>query len=210
MVNAWIPAKIFWTYCWWKKSCTTWNLWNHVNKGIFIMSSDAGFLPPTGSPQRYDEAMGPKLPCRWRWASRTQLWLRQRGGSNWKWPLRRGEARHFENKTEEKTNGGKQRPIKLELFSSWCSWFDGHLWGFWHSTRCEKPEHPHDNLKHRNSRSWLGNLFQVSSAAIRSQIELVAFEPAWLIPAFFLTWCLLPKLLCLGLLGLQHLSSNVG
>lgn len=114
----------------------------------------------------------------------------------------------FWNKTGEKTYGGKQRPIKLELFSSWCSWFDGLLRWFLHSTRCKKPEHPHDNLKHRNSRSWLGSLFQVSSAAIRSQIELVAFEPAWLIPAFFLTWCLLPKLLCLGNLCCQKLLSS--
>ena len=52
---------------------------------------------------------------------------------------------------------------------------------------------------------WSIFLFQVSSAAIRSQIELVAFEPAWLIPAFFLTWCLLPKLLCLANLCCQKL-----
>lgn len=74
---------------------------------------------------------------------------------------------------------------------------------------CSMILHSHDNLKHRNSRSWLGNLFQVSSAAIRSQIELVTFEPAWLIPAIFLTWCLRPKLLCLGNLCCQKLLPSL-
>ena len=34
-------------YCWWKKSCTTWDVWNPVNNGIFTISTDAGFLPST-------------------------------------------------------------------------------------------------------------------------------------------------------------------
>ena len=34
-------------YCWWKKSCTTWHVWNSVNNGIFTISTGAGFLPPT-------------------------------------------------------------------------------------------------------------------------------------------------------------------
>ena len=34
-------------YCWWKKSCTTWDVWNLVNNGIFIISTGAGFIPST-------------------------------------------------------------------------------------------------------------------------------------------------------------------
>ena len=34
-------------YCWWKKSCTTQHIWNPLNKGIFIISTGAGFLPST-------------------------------------------------------------------------------------------------------------------------------------------------------------------
>ena len=36
-------------YCWWKKSCTTWHVWNPVNTGISTMSTGAGFLPSTVS-----------------------------------------------------------------------------------------------------------------------------------------------------------------
>ena len=35
------------TYCWWKKSCTTWDVQNPVNNGIFAISTGAGFLPST-------------------------------------------------------------------------------------------------------------------------------------------------------------------
>ena len=34
-------------YCWWKKSSTTWDLWNLVNNGINYLSTGAGFLPST-------------------------------------------------------------------------------------------------------------------------------------------------------------------
>ena len=39
----------FWkhTYCWWKKSCTTLDVWNPVNNGIFTISTGAGFFPST-------------------------------------------------------------------------------------------------------------------------------------------------------------------
>ena len=121
-----------------------------------------------------------------------------------------GEERHAILKQNGRKNLWRETKTSwiwalFQLMFMVMDFFDIPLVG---STRCEKPEHPHDNLKHRNSRSWLGNLFQVSSAAIRSQIELVAFEPAWLIPAFFLTWCLLQKLLCLGNLCCQKLLSS--
>ena len=32
-------------YCWWKKSCSTWDVWNPVNNGINYVSTGAGFLP---------------------------------------------------------------------------------------------------------------------------------------------------------------------
>ena len=35
------------TYCWWTKSCTTWDVSNPVNNGIFTISTSAGFLPST-------------------------------------------------------------------------------------------------------------------------------------------------------------------
>ena len=34
-------------YCWWLKSCTTWDVWNPKNNGIFTISTDAGFQPST-------------------------------------------------------------------------------------------------------------------------------------------------------------------
>ena len=34
-------------YGWWKKSCTTWHVWNPVKNGIFTISTGAGFLPST-------------------------------------------------------------------------------------------------------------------------------------------------------------------
>ena len=33
-----------WWYCWWKKSCTTWDEWNPINNGISYLSGGAGFL----------------------------------------------------------------------------------------------------------------------------------------------------------------------
>ena len=34
-------------YCWWLKSCTTWDVKNPVNNGIAYLSTGAGFLPST-------------------------------------------------------------------------------------------------------------------------------------------------------------------
>ena len=36
-------------YCCWKKSCTTWHVWNPVNNGMFTIATVAGFLPSTAS-----------------------------------------------------------------------------------------------------------------------------------------------------------------
>ncbi len=41
-----LNKKILW-YRWWKKFCTTWDVWNPVNNGIFPISTGAGFLPST-------------------------------------------------------------------------------------------------------------------------------------------------------------------
>ena len=30
-------------HCWWKKSCTTWHVWNPVNNGIFTISTGQDF-----------------------------------------------------------------------------------------------------------------------------------------------------------------------
>ena len=35
------------THCWWKKSCTTWDVKNPVNTGINYLSTGAGFFPST-------------------------------------------------------------------------------------------------------------------------------------------------------------------
>ena len=34
-------------YCWWLKSCTTWDVWNPIINGINDLSTGAGFLPST-------------------------------------------------------------------------------------------------------------------------------------------------------------------
>ena len=39
----------FSSYCWWKKSCTTWDVQNPVNYEITYLSTGAGFLPSTVS-----------------------------------------------------------------------------------------------------------------------------------------------------------------
>ncbi len=41
------PIYITGTYCWWKKSCTTWDVQNPVNNGMNYLSTGAGFLPST-------------------------------------------------------------------------------------------------------------------------------------------------------------------
>ena len=40
---------MYWYCCWWLKSCTTWDVWNHVNNGINYLSTGAGFQPSTVS-----------------------------------------------------------------------------------------------------------------------------------------------------------------
>ena len=40
------------TYCWWKKSCTTWDGLNFINNGIIIILGGAGFPPSTVAPAR--------------------------------------------------------------------------------------------------------------------------------------------------------------
>ena len=40
-------VPIFRSYCWWKKSCTTWDVENPKNNGINNLSTGAGFQPST-------------------------------------------------------------------------------------------------------------------------------------------------------------------
>ena len=40
-------SSIFRCYCWWKKLCTTWHVWNPANNGTFTISTGARFLPST-------------------------------------------------------------------------------------------------------------------------------------------------------------------
>ena len=34
-------------YCWWLKSCSTWDVWNPINNGINYLPTGAGFQPST-------------------------------------------------------------------------------------------------------------------------------------------------------------------
>ena len=52
-ISKWEVLKVF-NYGWWKKSCTTWDVWNPANNGIFTISTGAGFLPSTVSKERGD------------------------------------------------------------------------------------------------------------------------------------------------------------
>ena len=47
VVDASIQVSNFNTYCWWKKSCTTWCPWSPMKNGIFSIWTGAGFLPST-------------------------------------------------------------------------------------------------------------------------------------------------------------------
>ena len=40
-------------YCWWLKSCTTWDVWNPTNNGKNYLSTGAGFQPSTVSHPPY-------------------------------------------------------------------------------------------------------------------------------------------------------------
>ena len=65
-------ACLYRTYCWWTKSCTTWDVYNPVNNGINYLSTGAGFLPstvpqyhllrePGFTPLRYSLVLGWKI-----------------------------------------------------------------------------------------------------------------------------------------------------
>ena len=41
------------SYCWWLKSCTTWDVWNPINNGIFSISTGAEFQPSTVPVSQY-------------------------------------------------------------------------------------------------------------------------------------------------------------
>ncbi len=45
--NNWKPSWV--NYCWWLKSCTTWDVWNPMNNGKNYLSTGAGFQPSTVS-----------------------------------------------------------------------------------------------------------------------------------------------------------------
>ena len=45
-------------YCWWLKSCTTWDVWNPINNGIFTISTGAGFQPSTVGQRGWDWKVG--------------------------------------------------------------------------------------------------------------------------------------------------------
>ena len=63
----------FWgLYCWWLKSCTTWNAWNPKTNGINYLSTGAGFLPSTVSPFH--------LFCWWPFISASKNFLRSLTG----------------------------------------------------------------------------------------------------------------------------------
>ena len=40
-------ANLYPSYCWWLKSCTTWDVWNPINNGKNYLSTGAGFQPST-------------------------------------------------------------------------------------------------------------------------------------------------------------------
>ena len=42
-----LAGQSFVKYCWWLKSCTTWDVWNPTNNGINYLSTGAGFQPST-------------------------------------------------------------------------------------------------------------------------------------------------------------------
>ena len=42
-------SRLVGSYCWWLKSCTTWDVWNPINNGINYLSTGAGFQPSTVS-----------------------------------------------------------------------------------------------------------------------------------------------------------------
>ena len=45
--NSLFAAQLNCKYCWWTKSCTTWDVWNPINNGRIIILGGAGFCPST-------------------------------------------------------------------------------------------------------------------------------------------------------------------
>ena len=45
-------GEIFHQYCWWLKSCTTWDVWNPINNGINYYTN-LNWWPPDSSHQQY-------------------------------------------------------------------------------------------------------------------------------------------------------------
>ena len=56
-------------YCWWKKSCSTWDVWNPANNGILAISTGAEFLPSTVSPNECLETSSLKVFWNPHWIS---------------------------------------------------------------------------------------------------------------------------------------------
>ncbi len=60
-------------YCWWLKSCTTWDVWNPINNGINYLSTGAGFQPSTVWQSKMTQKVWSKTLSRLDWTHGTKL-----------------------------------------------------------------------------------------------------------------------------------------
>ncbi len=70
-LHLWQLSNLNWMmlewYCWWLKSCTTWDVWNPINNGINYLSTGAGFQPSTVPSSYVDPLIAfDKIHIRWR------------------------------------------------------------------------------------------------------------------------------------------------
>ena len=64
-------------YCWWLKSCTTWDVWNPMNNGIYYLSTGARFQPSTVVSGIKDRVISPVATCA---KSHVSTWPKTMGG----------------------------------------------------------------------------------------------------------------------------------
>jgi len=120
------PSKKKLQYCWWLKSCTTWDVWNPINNGIFFISTGAGFLPSTVP---FSNTKTPSTGWShqvWSHGSRRKAAVRRRWPPCWRGPL----SEIFRN--------GESPVVFFQCFAGMVTIWD-HL-GIWESSDFNKKQ----------------------------------------------------------------------
>ena len=80
------PATQTGHYCWWLKSCTTWDVWNPINNGKNYLSTGAGFQPSTVLRTTFFRLTFWGFCFKWSfqgWSQVTSMFLWSKGERSW-------------------------------------------------------------------------------------------------------------------------------